>query len=51
MSTWDGQRIAVFTGMPGFERHFGYRARQTWELHNGPLPCLLYDLGMPPFSR
>jgi len=51
MSTWDGQRIAVFTGMPAFERHFGYRARQTWKLHNGPLPCLLYDLGTPPFSR
>ena len=51
MSTWDGQRIGVFTGMPAFARHFGYAARQTWALRNGPLPCALHDLGTPPFLR
>jgi hypothetical protein len=51
MSTWDGQRIGVSTGMPAFARHFGYAARQTRNLHNGPLPCVLHDLGTPPFRR
>lgn len=50
MNAWTGQRVAVFTGMQGFARYFGYGARQTWNLHNGPLKCVLYDLGVAPFA-
>jgi 23S rRNA (guanine2445-N2)-methyltransferase / 23S rRNA (guanine2069-N7)-methyltransferase len=51
MNGWDGQRIAVFTGMPTFARHFGHVPRRTWPLFNGPLPCVLHDFGTPPLPR
>ncbi len=51
MGTWGGHRIGVFSGMPAFARHFGYAARQTWTLHNGPIPCVLHDFGVAPLAR
>jgi len=50
MGGWDGQRIAMFTAMASFARHFGHAPRQTWTLYNGPLPCVLYDFGTAPLA-
>jgi hypothetical protein len=45
-----GRPIAVFTAMPAFARHFGHAPLRTWTLYNGPIPCVLSDLGTAPVA-